>query len=83
MSGVTFPPLDVRLPCADQPELFTRDKWVGPTAVAEIRAAKTICAACPLRTDCLDWAMTSNDPYSIAGGLTPGQRYRLRKKAAA
>jgi WhiB family redox-sensing transcriptional regulator len=47
------------------------------------RAAKLICGWCPVRSVCLAWAMDTNEPYGIAGGLTPEERRRARRAAAA
>ncbi len=53
----------------------------------EDRAALQICARCPVRLDCLDFAMraegdTRVDRYGIWGGLTARQRYSLARRAA-
>lgn len=52
--------------------------------------AKQICAACPVRRDCLDYALSGADTWrgitiGIWGGTTPRERHRLRqaRKAAA
>lgn len=34
--------------------------------------------ACPVRVECLNEALASNERYGIWGGLGPGQRWRLR-----
>lgn len=49
-------------------------------------ASAAICAACPVRLICLEYAMDHNEPFGIWGGLSRKQRERLaaaRKKAAA
>lgn len=45
--------------------------------------AKRICAGCPVRPMCLDWAMQLPDPaYNlVAGGLTHRERSRERRRA--
>jgi hypothetical protein len=40
---------------------------------ADIRAAKDICAACPVIALCAAWA-AQNTEYGIFGGLTPRER---------
>jgi WhiB family redox-sensing transcriptional regulator len=47
------------------------------------RAAKLICGWCPVRSECLAWAMDANEPYGIYGGLTPDERRRARRLALA
>ena len=46
-------------------------------------AAKAICARCPVRRECLDYAISEGDHYGVWGGMTDNQRDRiaqLRKK---
>jgi len=46
---------------------------------ATIRAAKQICATCPVRSDCLNEAMSNMDrtTWGVWGGFTTGERRRL------
>jgi WhiB family redox-sensing transcriptional regulator len=39
--------------------------------------AKAICARCPVRADCLDFAVRTREPYGIWGGLTELERQQL------
>jgi WhiB family redox-sensing transcriptional regulator len=56
-----------------------------PPAVAERREdreareakAKSICAQCSVRSDCLDFAMRVHEPHGIWGGLTEAERRRI------
>jgi len=43
---------------------------VGQTGEAEVRIAraKKVCAACPVRNDCLEFAITTNQEYGVWGG---------------
>jgi hypothetical protein len=45
-----------------------------------IAHCKTLCYSCPVRNDCLMWALTEPDPaqWHIAGGLTTKERRKLR-----
>ena len=38
--------------------------------------AKAICDACPVRSDCLDFAMAIKEPHGIWGGLSEVERRR-------
>lgn len=60
-------------------DLFFPDKGIS---AAE---AKSICAACPVRRECLQWALDKGEKHGVWGGLTERQRRRLRdrKRAAA
>ncbi len=59
------------------PEVF----FGGKNMVA-FTIAMSMCTRCPVRQECLDWAMTSEDHtarprHGIFGGLTPAQRDQL------
>jgi len=41
-------------------------------------AAKVICAGCPVRQDCLDYAIAKRETRGIWGGLAPVERRRHR-----
>ena len=43
------------------------------------RAAKQICARCPVRVECLDYALRVNEPFGIWGGLSERERRRLKR----
>jgi WhiB family redox-sensing transcriptional regulator len=56
-----------------------------PTSEANAEAAKEICATCPVREQCLEYALDTRPPDGVWGGLTPIERHRLirrRQKAA-
>src|SRR5262245_20384349 len=38
------------------------------------RAAKSVCAACPVRQECLDYALRVREPFGIWGGLNEVER---------
>ena len=45
------------------------------------RRAKTICARCPVRIDCLEYALRTREQHGIWGGLTETERrYVLRER---
>lgn len=44
--------------------------------------AKAICTSCPVRAQCLEWALSFDyidDEYGIFGGTGPGERRLLRR----
>ena len=47
--------------------------WTTP------RYAKEICGRCPVKLDCLAWALENNEREGVWGGTTPKERQRLRK----
>lgn len=44
------------------------------------RAAKAICAFCPVKAECLDYALRLNDEHGIYGGMTSEERYERRRE---
>jgi WhiB family redox-sensing transcriptional regulator len=63
----------------EDPELFFPIGTTGP-AVAQIAKAKQVCAQCPVREACLDFALSSGQRYGIWGGLTEDERRTLRRR---
>lgn len=62
--------------CRDEePELFFP---VG-TALRQTEEAKAVCGRCPVRQECLTWALDHQD-FGIAGGLTEDERNKLKVK---
>ncbi|HMK62981.1 MAG TPA: WhiB family transcriptional regulator [Acidimicrobiales bacterium] len=61
--------------CAGHPD---RGAWFSEdTAVT--KRAQAVCRACPVREDCLAFAVGTGQRDGIWGGMTPYQRRRLRK----
>lgn len=44
---------------------------------------KAICAGCPVRRECLDYAVTTNQIHGTWGGLSERQRQRMRRGRGA
>ena len=53
-----------------------------PDRGASTRAAKQICAECPVRVDCLEYAVTQGEKFGIWGGLSERERRKIRKRRA-
>ncbi len=51
----------------------------GSEDVATMSAAKEICAACPVRAECLSYAVETNQTEGIWGGHTPAERRKYRR----
>jgi len=43
--------------------------------------ARSICRGCPVRIQCLDYALQSGQKHGIWGGMTESQRRRLRRRS--
>ena len=44
------------------------------------RHAKTICRTCPVRPDCLQYALRIREPHGIWGGLNEAERKQLLER---
>ncbi|MGP3917711.1 WhiB family transcriptional regulator [Nonomuraea sp. 10N515B] len=64
--------------CAEvDPEVFFPERGESP------RRAKVICAGCPVRQECLDYALAEEIQFGVWGGLTLLERRRFRRVHAA
>ena len=61
-STVFFPPTTFE----HKPERETRES-----------RAKAICARCPVRSECLDWALATREPHGVWGGYSESERKQL------
>lgn len=41
---------------------------------------KRVCDGCPVRVECLDYALTANEREGVWGGLTPRERAKVRRE---
>ena len=46
----------------------------GSARRARDLAAKSVCAGCPVRLECADYAIRAREPYGVWGGLTEEER---------
>lgn len=70
-------------PCNDQVEVFDAATDSHDLRGEATLAAKAVCAVCPVRSRCLEWALAIDEPEGILGGLSPHERRRLGARAAA
>ena len=68
---------DLALCAETDPEIFFPEKG-GST-----KEAKLVCRRCPVRAECLEYALQIGDRFGIYGGLSPQERRRLRRPAPA
>jgi WhiB family redox-sensing transcriptional regulator len=59
------------------PEIFFPVGVTGP-ALEQIAQAKSICASCEVRTQCLDWALATHQNAGVWGGMTEDERREQR-----
>jgi len=68
-----------RAACVDvDHDLFFPVGVTGP-AVPQIAAAKAVCARCPVRAECLQFAVATNQEYGVWGGTSEEERRALRR----
>ena len=63
---------------SSHPELFFPIGSTGD-ALEETEAAKAICRACPVRRDCLAFAVETNQDSGVWGGMAEDERRKLRR----
>jgi WhiB family redox-sensing transcriptional regulator len=61
--------------CRDHPELD-----FFPPRGASLAPLVAVCRACPVRHECLEYAMTNGERYGIWGGTTEQERRRIRRR---
>ncbi len=69
--------------CRDtDPELFFPVGTTGQ-ALLQIAKAKSVCCQCPVTTECLEFALETNEDTGIWGGTSEEERRQIRREAAA
>ena len=65
----------------EDPELFFP---IGNGAPAQLQAeeAKQVCRGCPVRTECLAWALENGADHGVWGGLDEDERKKVLRKTA-
>ncbi len=81
LAGLAPPPWTERALCAQvgDPDMFYGNG--GESA----RTAKKVCAACPVRAECLAYALAhegTQHAYGIWGGLAPKERRRYKRQTS-
>jgi hypothetical protein len=63
------------------PEMFFPAAEAGPEFETQAAAAKAVCAVCPVRARCLEFALTALAD-GVAGGTSPNERRAIRAERA-
>ena len=75
LAAALIGPWAARARCADiDPEIFF------PPHDDPATEARQICARCPVRDECLAYALDADERYGIWGGLDPDERRNLRRR---
>ena len=64
------------------PELFFPLSEAG-TSVAQEKRAKAMCSRCPVRSECLDFALATREVHGVWGGTSEDERRRLLARRLA
>ena len=88
-AGVRGPPNDHSEP---QVEAFEEQKWrlqascMGcdpelfyPQRGESTKSGKEVCAGCPVREECLEYALANSERFGIWGGMSERERRKLRR----
>lgn len=86
---------DKEAKCVAFPGTSSYDPWFGSADATQIEdfeemeEAKTICLGthdgreCPLRQQCLEFALVNNERFGVWGGTLPEERKQIRKQRRA
>jgi WhiB family redox-sensing transcriptional regulator len=82
---LAFPEWTLQAACADQdPEVWFPTAGAGQFAEGRMAhkaaQAKAVCAECPVRTECLEFALESDSRHGVWGGLDEYERQALRRR---
>ena len=56
--------------------------WFFPDSEvnADVAPALAVCASCPVREECLEFALTTRQDDGVWGGTTEAERKRIRRR---
>ncbi|NUV52920.1 WhiB family transcriptional regulator [Streptomyces coelicolor] len=66
----------------EDPELFFPIGTSGP-ALLQTEQAKAVCRGCPVREQCLEWALETGQSIGVWGGTSETERRALKRRIAA
>lgn len=67
----------------DKAACRTADLYIffpDPGDVVGVERARQVCDGCPVASECLSYAVSTNQTEGVWGGTTPGERRRLRQR---
>ena len=66
----------------EDPDLFFPIGTSGP-ALLQTEQAKAVCRRCPVREQCLQWALDTGQSIGVWGGTSETERRALKRRIAA
>jgi WhiB family redox-sensing transcriptional regulator len=68
-------------PCESNPDaFFPEDAESTSVEHEQRRIAKKLCEMCPIKIECLNYALQANEVYGIWGGMSQNKLKELRKR---
>lgn len=64
----------------EDPDLFFPIGSTGP-ALVQTEDAKAVCRSCPVRQECLRWALDNGQDAGVWGGLDETERRALKRRS--
>ena len=72
-----------QLPWASEAKCLNADPDVFfPEKGGSTREAKRICGECPVRDECLEYALEEDERFGIWGGMSERERRKLKRLAS-
>jgi WhiB family redox-sensing transcriptional regulator len=72
-----------QLPWASEAKCLNADPDVFfPEKGGSTREAKRICGECPVRVECLEYALEEDERFGIWGGMSERERRKLKRLAS-
>ncbi len=65
--------------CGQVPDVFYPEETTQPSY--STKTALMICERCPIRDECLSYAIESKEQWGIWGGMTAFERLKFRRKS--
>ncbi|WP_112466137.1 WhiB family transcriptional regulator [Streptomyces triticisoli] len=66
----------------EDPDLFFPIGTTG-SALLQAEQAKAVCRRCPVREECLQWALDTDQGIGVWGGTNETERRALKRRRAA
>lgn len=73
--------LDPPVPCEGNELLYDNVEGNGSVNRAAEYEAKLLCRSCPLKFQCLEYALVAKEPFGVWGGMTSEERKRVTSYA--
>lgn len=64
----------------EDPDLFFPIGSTGP-ALVQTEDAKAVCRSCPVRQECLRWALDNGQDAGVWGGLDETERRAMKRRS--